>query len=827
MIQDPQNNDQLIDANVPDRIILMRELNKHPGGSFSNGARLFHVQGLFMADFEDHYNEYVPLSDSQPSYDTLSINQLRFYFTWRASIRKRQAIEAGIYYIYLYFFELLNNIGVSDGIQALEQMAYIINTYKNSFAGSVHLFKTWFRDYYALNKIDKPFSRLVQQMGLTELFPVESYEIEFEYAYALRMGGADFPNNQSIADFGFYKFIKCYNTVISNLIQLFKMYGIDIEDLFKGTYNSDNSWFPYEHAVFHNADATKDRVVRLSAYEQYICVRGVWNRRVMSYDPISVSVVNLIIEKIQNALCIKAAVLDKVPPCLWNTPYMALINDRYFDEIIISSVKQCLMPASSEDLPTTTYEIFEQSDSGVVNAIWQARSIPSTSRTDMETARQFVSQAHILADCMDNYDANTQLPDTANVKCTYSMLSIPQTRLYITWRTKFKNNGQTHTEPVFAFIYASELINKINANSDLEVLEKLAPLIKHVPEISEIFFDYYVTQNVSVPFTDIIRQFNVSTYFPYIAIQNRAYEDWFVLFQDKLGFKPQIETAGAFNLCIKKLREYFENAGLTFMILFLGMDNDRRSHWSAFSRAVYLFDNNAYKSNINVSVSDYDTYSYSTAYRRWTCLSASAINTKSYYLIGYIIKRLASLMSRQKLPDLNTKRVKSMFPPSPAYMKYIDAIVSEDFTKIIDSSHNEYTQTMSEPVKVRVDVSLLDNVRKAADENLEKLLADYEDDISEDTEVTQSIITETGWDAFFSALSDVQRRAVIDVLEERPNELCDLARAESVLPEVLIESINTTALDFTGDYIIENTDEGSKIFEEYAEALKGVFVCYG
>ena len=149
MYHDPQNNAQPGGESVPIRILQMRELSGRADGaprSRTSGAHLFYAQGCFMAGFEDRFDQYVPMPDSQPTYDTMSISQLRCYFAWRTSIRNGQAPNTGVYYIYLYFFELINNIGVGSPMEALADMARIIRAYKDRFVENVPLFKIWFRD---------------------------------------------------------------------------------------------------------------------------------------------------------------------------------------------------------------------------------------------------------------------------------------------------------------------------------------------------------------------------------------------------------------------------------------------------------------------------------------------------------------------------------------------------------------------------------------------------------------------------------------------------------------------------------------------------------
>ena len=816
------------DSYVPERIRNMRLLNKNQRYPASD-ACLFYTQGSFMSAFTDDYGKYVPLSDSQPTYESMSDNQLRCYFTWRASARGRRAAGAGVYYLYLYFFELINNIGVTGGMDALERMAFIMAAYKDTFPESVPLFKIWFRDYYAMNDIAEPFEGVVRSLELTEFFPAESYERAFKYARILRVCGIELDNGPLIEVFGLYGFLRCFESVMENLNMLLKMYGINMDGVYNGAFVSDNAWFPYERAVYYGSAAAADRTARIGGTEQYICVRGVWDRKVLTFDAAAKSFAEMVVGRISAAVNPQTGRSERMRPDLRDTPFMAVINDTYFDEIINLTVTGCLSAPSSGSPAPISLDFYGQSGSDAVKAIWLARSVAAASNSDVEIARQFVSQARILADCEDDYESVCPLPAAPAPRYTYSMLSIPQTRLYLTWRAKYKRGARPHTEPVFANIYANELINKIGAGTDMDALEKLAALMPFDTGISETFLDYYITRADVMPFADLIQRLGVTKYFPNIAIQIKDYGDWHALFSDRLEFKPDAETAAAFNYCIGGLREYFEAAGLTFMVLFLGMDSDRRNSWRAFSRAAYLAgEQDNQRPNTTVSVSEYDTYAYSAAYHKWTCASASAINEKSIYLIEYIMKRLSARLKGQKAPAVLIRKVKNIFPPSPAYARYIQAVLSEDFNNAIDAAYSRFTQLAPKQPIIRVDASLLDSARKAADENLEKLLADY-GDADERAPETALPAAETGvgWDAFLSALSDARRRALFAVSAGKTDELRGLARGENMLTEALIESINTAALDYTGDYIIEETGEGPKIFEEYAEALKGAYVVYG
>ena len=86
-------------------------------------ARIFYEQGMFMKDFEDHYEKEVPFSSYFPSYQAMGYDQLRTYFTWRTRVRQGEIRETSLSYAFLYLYELLNQIGVSDPRDGLEKLS--------------------------------------------------------------------------------------------------------------------------------------------------------------------------------------------------------------------------------------------------------------------------------------------------------------------------------------------------------------------------------------------------------------------------------------------------------------------------------------------------------------------------------------------------------------------------------------------------------------------------------------------------------------------------------------------------------------------------------
>ena len=132
--------------------------------------------------------------------------------------------------------------------------------------------------------------------------------------------------------------------------------------------------------------------------------------------------------------------------------------------------------------------------------------------------------------------------------------------------------------------------------------------------------------------------------------------------------------------------------------------------------------------------------------------------------------------------------------------------------------------------KVEIDVSKLSDIRKKADEIAEKLITEEETELykehTEDegidisdiedrtTQISDDEFSErisdytalaeekTGWEGLSQRLSDVERGLLLIMYDE--GNVAGYCRGEGVFFETLSESINSYALEYIGDIIIED-----------------------
>ena len=263
-----------------ERFIEMRRLawTSQPAGYLS-GSRdrfqtaLFYKQAKFMEKFEDDYEGNASFSMYFPTYQMMSYEQLRTYFTWRSGVRKGAVRKTSFSYVFLYLYELINNVGVRSCEDGFGKLAFLWKEYRMHEKKLDGYMNEWIRDYYITNEFSAPFEELLQKAGLQELYQPSGAGSFFDFYYPY----SDYKIKKSI----FYtpetaKTIgACFDHVIKSLSEFLLKRGEEFEDLI--FYSKSNTWTPFSKALYCPfSRRTKNKVVTLSDTEKYRCEDGRW-----------------------------------------------------------------------------------------------------------------------------------------------------------------------------------------------------------------------------------------------------------------------------------------------------------------------------------------------------------------------------------------------------------------------------------------------------------------------------------------------------------------------------------------------------------------------
>ena len=131
-----------------------------------DNAIVFYQQAVSMKDFEDEYTDQVPFSSYFPYYQMLGYEQLRTYFTWRTQVREGVVKPTSLSYVFLYIYELLNNVGVDSPEDGLAKLVSLWTAFRNHDHSIDKYVLRWFKDYYIYYNLPHTFQDFIEKHSL-------------------------------------------------------------------------------------------------------------------------------------------------------------------------------------------------------------------------------------------------------------------------------------------------------------------------------------------------------------------------------------------------------------------------------------------------------------------------------------------------------------------------------------------------------------------------------------------------------------------------------------------------------------------------------------
>ena len=115
---------------------------------------LFVMQAKVLANYEDDYVYDEPVLHYYPTYQSLTDPELRGYFSWRTRLRKGDVQKTSLSYAFLYIYELLNQIGVTDPVDGYQKLKNFQSVYGGLDGGILPHLNRWLVDYVIYYGLD-------------------------------------------------------------------------------------------------------------------------------------------------------------------------------------------------------------------------------------------------------------------------------------------------------------------------------------------------------------------------------------------------------------------------------------------------------------------------------------------------------------------------------------------------------------------------------------------------------------------------------------------------------------------------------------------------
>jgi hypothetical protein len=237
---------------------------------------VFIRQARFMADFEDDYQKLAPFSMYYPYYQMMSYEQLRTYFTWRKHVRRGHVMRTDPSYVFLYIYELINNVGVDDCADGLGKLLFIWREGRRFTDRLDGYMPGWLRDYYIVNDCPFGFNELLERepllrSGLPRLSDKNDFSFYADLSpYRIRRSAFYNAGNEKMIE-------DCFGHIVERLGVLLARFDLTLNDLiYDGS--KERRWQPFGNAIFYMGPECMpkgERRVRLSGCE-YRFANGRW-----------------------------------------------------------------------------------------------------------------------------------------------------------------------------------------------------------------------------------------------------------------------------------------------------------------------------------------------------------------------------------------------------------------------------------------------------------------------------------------------------------------------------------------------------------------------
>lgn len=463
-----------------------------------------------------------------------------------------------------------------------------------------------------------------------------------------------------------------------------------------------------------------------------------------------------------------------------------------------------------------------------------------------KASRLFYLQGSFMDDFSDDYNIN--IPCENNIP-TYNGLNVYQLRSYFSWRTFIRKNEFKPTQISYVYLYIYELINKIGIKNDIDGLNKLLEVWhyyrKYDPKLDNYFpiwlKDYYIINNLRIDYKTLEEEYpakieNNQKIINEIILGNyenklNFYDeesDYHILKSKIMEHKYSFIIEMIIPIIFKSLDKHFNMSGYSFNEVLFG--SVKQIEWEPFKWAIYY--HNPIIEDFNITLNENEKYlKIKDNYYKETFV-------KSPYhkaLMGYILKNIDITLREcfrfSRSLKINNNMLDSILEQDEklyAFLingKIID-IINITIKKYLIENKTKINNIINEKRKqdIVIDSLKFASIRASSNRVQEKLIVEEQEEIKPIIEEKKEEVINESNDIFENLITNLNAAELefikkIINLENR-NNLIKYSKENNILYEIMIENINSKALDSIGDNLIEDYGDEIIIYAEYIESIK-------
>jgi len=241
----------------------------------NNDSAIFYQQGMFMKDFTDNYANNTPFSQYFPYYQMMGYEQLRTYFTWRTQVRSGNVADTSLSYAFLYIYELLGNIGVSDPQDGLDKLMSFWKSFSEHNNSIDKYMLRWIKDYHIYYELPHSFKEFIENNNLVEHYP-DFTEPDDDFDFFCAISKYNIKKSSFFTPETSKMISECFSFVMDRIRHDFEASGMIFDDALFRPAKKIVVWKPFKNALFHPWLKQPDRQVVFSENEIYRHKNNQW-----------------------------------------------------------------------------------------------------------------------------------------------------------------------------------------------------------------------------------------------------------------------------------------------------------------------------------------------------------------------------------------------------------------------------------------------------------------------------------------------------------------------------------------------------------------------
>ncbi|MGX8728558.1 MAG: TerB N-terminal domain-containing protein, partial [Lachnospiraceae bacterium] len=273
-----------------ERIRQMRRLFVYGREDAKTRAENFYRQAKYMEDYEDDAPWSGSFTAYYPTYQDLTVSQLRGYFSWRTKARRGEFSPIPTSAAYLYIYELFNGIGAASPKETLEKLREFEEGFLDAGLGDARMqtnVRRWMFEYAVLQDLPPVEVLKYADPAQTEmdnaLAALSGAEDDEKIVRALFLfGGKKYEKSPAFAD---ERGKQLLAEIWRKTIKDFAPGG---KPCFEACFGRQIffRWEPLSNAIYHyeTQPYAAERIYILNKCRSFLCRGGVW--QMYAYDKV-------------------------------------------------------------------------------------------------------------------------------------------------------------------------------------------------------------------------------------------------------------------------------------------------------------------------------------------------------------------------------------------------------------------------------------------------------------------------------------------------------------------------------------------------------------